>query len=84
MDNSDIEKEENKEENKEEKREPLLPFDSTVTDNFIIYSQSPFVKYERNRSYLDESTIMMNNPNMVKYYTVNEEEPIKVGGDKKK
>ena len=56
---------------------PILPFNDLAQDNFIIYNN---VKYRRDVA-LTECGTMKHNPNMIKYYTTQNVEPIKIGGD---
>ena len=57
---------------------PILPFNDLAKDNFIIYNS---VKYVRDLA-LTECGLTMHNPNMIKYYTAQNTEPVKIGGDK--
>ena len=60
-----------------EKYTPILPFNDLAQDNFIIYNN---VTYRRDVA-LTECGIMKHNPNMIKYYTTQNVEPIRLGGD---
>ncbi|MBO4496885.1 MAG: hypothetical protein IJL07_12245 [Lachnospiraceae bacterium] len=58
---------------------PILPFDQTGFDNFIIYNPTG---YTRDLSISeDDEPLKMHNPNMIKYFRCENTEPIKIGGD---
>ena len=59
---------------------PVLPFDCTLNDNFVVYDN---VKYEcRIDRYQSEAPVSMHHSTMVKYYNCNfEEKPMRLGGD---
>ena len=58
---------------------PVLPFDATQTDNFLIYDN---VKYSCAIDLQKENMISMHQPSMVKYYEcAADQTPIKIGGD---
>ncbi|MBQ3029041.1 MAG: hypothetical protein IJD26_08155 [Lachnospiraceae bacterium] len=56
---------------------PLLPFDSTVAENFVIYYPVPYV---RDISLIPPEKIAMESGNVVKYYTYRLAEPMPIGG----
>ena len=56
---------------------PILPFNDLARDHFIIYDN---VVYVRDVA-LTENSLMKHNPNMIKYYTTQKIEPVKIGGD---
>lgn len=56
---------------------PLLPFDSTVAENFIIYYP---VHYVRDINLIPPEKIAMESGNVVKYYRCQVTEPIPIGG----
>ena len=56
---------------------PILPFNDLAKDHFVIYNN---VTYVRDLT-LTECGPMKHNPNMIKYYTTCNAEPIKLGGD---
>lgn len=56
---------------------PLLPFDSTLTDNFIIYYPVPYV---RDISLIPPEKIALESGNVIKYYRYTVAEPIPIGG----
>ena len=56
---------------------PLLPFDSTIAENFIIYYPVP---YTRDVNLIPPEKIALESGNVVKYYTYQLSEPIPVGG----
>ncbi len=56
---------------------PLLPFDSTIAENFIIYYPVPYV---RDINLIPPEKIAMESGNVVKYYTYQLTEPIPIGG----
>ncbi len=61
------------------KYSPILPYDCTGFDNFIIYTP---VGYTRDLSISeDDDPLKMHNPNMIKYYRCESTEPVKIGGD---
>ncbi len=56
---------------------PLLPFDSTVAENFVIYYPTPYV---RDINLIPPEKIAMESGNLIKYYRCNITEPKPVGG----
>lgn len=56
---------------------PLLPFDSTVAENFIIYYPIPYV---RDVALIPPEKIAMESGNVVKYYRYQLTEPVAIGG----
>lgn len=56
---------------------PLLPFDSTVAENFIIYYPVPYI---RDVNLIPAEKIAMESGNVVKYYRYQVTEPIAIGG----
>ena len=62
----------------ENKFTPILPFQDTMNDNFIIYDN---VVYYRNKDLATDADVKIHNPNMIKYYTTAVIEPVKIGGD---
>ena len=56
---------------------PLLPFDSTLAENFIIYYPVPYV---RDVNFIPPEKIAMESGNIVKYYRCQMAEPVPVGG----
>ena len=73
MDNDDT----NDLQNGKRKYTPLLPFNDLAVDHFIIYDN---VTYVRDLT-ITEFGQVMHNPNMIKYYTTADVEPVKIGGD---
>jgi len=63
----------------EKKYSPVLPFDCTVNDSFVVYNN---VKYQCNiEKYQTEDPIRLHHNNMVKYYDCKyEDKPMKLGG----
>lgn len=59
---------------------PVLPFDATQTDKFLIYDEQTYTcKIER---YQTEKPIKLHHQAMVKYYSYNyEQKPVRLGGD---
>lgn len=62
----------------ETKFAPILPFEDSVLDGFQIYDA---VKYTRDVDLAKDSDISSHSPNMIKYYSTLNSEPIKIGGD---
>lgn len=62
----------------ETKFAPILPFEDTVLDSFCIYNS---VKYTRDVDLAPDSCIAQHSPNMIKYFTTQNTEQIKIGGD---
>lgn len=56
---------------------PLLPFDSTVAENFVIYYPVP---YARDITLIPPEKIAMESGNVVKYYRCQMTEPVAIGG----
>ncbi len=56
---------------------PLLPFDSTVAENFVIYYPVPYV---RDITLIPPEKIAMESGNVVKYYQYQVTEPVAIGG----
>ena len=56
---------------------PILPFNDLAVDNFVIYDN---VTYVRDLATTEFGQVM-HNPNMIKYYTTCDTEPLKIGGD---
>ena len=56
---------------------PLLPFDSTVAENFIIYYPTPYI---RDVNLIPPEKIAMESGNVVKYYRCQIAEPVAIGG----
>ena len=56
---------------------PLLPFDGTLAENFIIYYPTPYV---RDIDLIPPEKIAMESGNVVKYYTYQLSEPMPIGG----
>lgn len=56
---------------------PLLPFDSTVAENFVIYYPVPYV---RDVNLIPPEKIAMESGNVVKYYRYQITEPVTIGG----
>ena len=56
---------------------PLLPFDSTVAENFVIYYPVP---YKRDINLIPPEKIAMESGNVVKYYQYQMKDPTPVGG----
>lgn len=56
---------------------PLLPFDSTVAENFVIYYPTAYV---RDINLIPPEKIAMESGNLIKYYRCNIKEPTPVGG----
>ncbi|MCQ2505985.1 MAG: hypothetical protein MJ113_02270 [Lachnospiraceae bacterium] len=59
----------------------LLPYEISAFDNFVIYDNAPFIDYHRRRSFLTAETINKESKNVVKYYSINTLEPVKIGGE---
>lgn len=59
-------------------RTPLLPFDSTVAENFVIYYPVP---YKRDINLIPPEKIAMESGNVVKYYQYRMTEPTPIGGE---
>lgn len=59
---------------------PVLPFDATQTDNFLIYDNVKYVcGVDR---YQADSPICLHQKSMVKYYTCSySQTPVAIGGD---
>ncbi|MBQ9767639.1 MAG: hypothetical protein IJW37_06020 [Lachnospiraceae bacterium] len=58
-------------------RTPLLPFDSTVAENFVIYYPIPYV---RDITLIPPEKIAMESGNVIKYYRCVATKPVPVGG----
>ena len=56
---------------------PLLPFDSTVAENFVIYYP---VAYKRDIALIPPEKIAMESGNVVKYFRYNLNPPVSIGG----
>ena len=56
---------------------PLLPFDGTVAENFVIYYPTP---YARDINLIPPEKIAMESGNVVKYYSYQLAEPTPIGG----
>ena len=56
---------------------PLLPFDSTAAENFVIYYPTPYV---RDVNLIPAEKIAMESGNVVKYYTYQLTDPMPIGG----
>ena len=56
---------------------PLLPFDSTTADNFIIYYPVPYI---RDINLIPPEKIALESGNVVKYYRCQITEPVPIGG----
>lgn len=56
---------------------PLLPFDSTVAENFVIYYPIPYI---RDINLIPPEKIAMESGNVIKYYSYQFSEPIAIGG----
>lgn len=56
---------------------PLLPFDNTVAENFVIYYPIPYV---RDINLIPPEKIAMESGNVVKYYRYQLLEPMPIGG----
>lgn len=56
---------------------PLLPFDSTVADNFVIYYPTAYV---RDINLIPPEKIAMESGNVIKYYRCVSTEPTPIGG----
>ena len=58
---------------------PVLPYDNSGFDNFIIYTPTSFT---RDLSIAeDDEPLKLHNPNMIKYFRCESAEPVKIGGD---
>ncbi len=62
----------------DKKYTPILPFNDTFKDGFVIYNQ---VVYTRDIALTEKEIIDNHSDNMIKYYTTNIQEPVKIGGD---
>ncbi|MCH5273727.1 MAG: hypothetical protein J1E35_08635 [Lachnospiraceae bacterium] len=60
---------------------PLLPFDSTLADNFVIYYPTAYV---RDISLIPPEKIAMESGNLIKYYRCNITDPKPIGGSQSK
>lgn len=56
---------------------PLLPFDSTVAENFVIYYPTAYV---RDINLIPPEKIAMESGNVIKYYRYVTGAPVSVGG----
>ena len=56
---------------------PLLPFDDTVAENFVIYYPFPYI---RDVNLIPPEKIAMESGNVVKYYRYQVTEPVALGG----
>lgn len=56
---------------------PLLPFDSTTAENFVIYYPTPYV---RDITLITPEKIALESGNIIKYYRCVATAPIPVGG----
>ena len=56
---------------------PLLPFDATVAENFVIYYPVPYV---RDITLIPPEKIAMESGNVIKYYRYQVTEPVAIGG----
>jgi hypothetical protein len=56
---------------------PLLPFDATVAENFVIYYP---VAYKRDITLIPPEKIAMESGNVVKYFRYNLTPPTPIGG----
>lgn len=63
----------------ESKYAPLLPFDSTLADNFVIYYPTAYV---RDINLIPPEKIAMESGNLIKYYRCNITEPKPIGGSR--
>lgn len=61
----------------ETNRTPLLPFDSTVAENFVIYYPTTYV---RDITLIPPEKIALESGNIIKYYRCVTTEPVSVGG----
>lgn len=59
------------------KHAPLLPFDSTVAENFIIYYPTAYI---RDITLITPEKIAMESGNVIKYYQYVVTAPVPVGG----
>ncbi len=57
---------------------PILPFEDTMKDGFVIYNQ---VVYTRDIALTEKEIIDNHSDNMIKYYTTVMQGPVKIGGD---
>ena len=57
---------------------PILPFEDTMKDGFVIYNQ---VVYTRDIALTEKEIIDNHSDNMIKYYTTVMHDPVKIGGD---
>lgn len=61
---------------------PILPFDATQNDQFVIYDKTTYVC--RIDQYQTEKPVKLHHSSMVKYYNCSiDEEPVRLGGDGK-
>ena len=67
----------NESEDRAKKYTPILPFNDLAIDNYVIYDNVPYVRDLATTEFGQ----VMHNPNMIKYYTTNDTEPVKIGGD---
>ena len=56
---------------------PLLPFDSTVAENFVIYYPTPYI---RDINLIPPEKIAIESGNVVKYYQYKVTDPTPIGG----
>lgn len=57
---------------------PLLPFDVTFGDHFIIYDSSD---YQADTTLCNKENVRMYSGNIYKFFTYSLNDPYKVGGD---
>ena len=64
----------------EKKYTPVLPFDATINDSFIVYDNETYKC--RIDQYQSENPIALHQKTMVKYYNCDyKEKPVRLGGD---
>ena len=56
---------------------PLLPFDGTIAENFVIYYPTPYV---RDINLIPPEKIAMESGNVIKHYRCQISEPMPIGG----
>lgn len=64
----------------DKKYTPILPFDGTLADNFMIYDNVTYVcRIDRSSP---DSPVKLHHDSMIKYYSYGySQEPVKIGGD---
>lgn len=58
---------------------PLLPFDSTLNEDFSMYQSLPYI---RDISLITDHSIRLESGNVYKFYRTSEQDACSVGGDR--